>query len=133
MKKLILILALLLITVTAQATSSQITNFTPPTSSLTPAQKAMLREQIALSRVSPNGYYKGILLAGRVKVVEDFPDFEVKVVNSLPDLCVLRVDSLPQAVGEWQFVDNFEDFSIKFVDSLEDFSIQFVDSLPGVN
>lgn len=36
-------------------------------------------------------------------------------------------------VGEWQFVDNFPDFTIEYVDNFPDFTIQFVDHFPGIN
>lgn len=132
MKKLILTLCLLLITTVAQAASIKTNDFTPSMSRLTPAQKAIMQEQIALSRVSKDGYYNGIFLAGRVKVVEHFPDINVKIDNHFPDLYVRRVNSLPLEIGEWQFVDSFEDFSIKFVEHFEDISIKFDDHFPGV-
>lgn len=132
MKKLILTLCLLLMTTVAQAASIKTNDFTPPMSRLTPAQKAIMQEQIALSRVSKDGYYNGIFLAGRVKVVEHFPDINVKIDNYFPDLYVRRVNSLPLEIGEWQFVDSFEDFSIKFVEHFEDISIKFDDHFPGV-
>lgn len=132
MKKLILTMCLLMLTAAAQAAPALATNLTPHTAVLTPAQKAILMERIALSRVSKDGYYKGIFLAGRVKVVEHFPDINVKIDNYFPDLRVRRVNSLPLAIGEWQFVDSFEDFSIKFVEHFEDISITFDDHFPGV-
>lgn len=133
MKKLILTMCLLMLTAAAQAAPSLFIHHNQFATSLTPAQKAMLQEQIALSRVSKDGYYKGIFLAGRVKVVEHFPDINVKIDNYFPDLRVRRVNSLPLAIGEWQFVDSFEDFSIKFVEHFEDISITFDDHFPGVN
>lgn len=122
MKKLILTMCLLMLTAAAQAAPTLPTDFTPHTAALTPAQKAMLQEQIALSRVSKDGYYKGIFLAGKVKVVENFPDLKVKIVNHFPD-----------DIGEWQFVEYGEDFRIKFVEHFEDITIKFVDHFPGVN
>ena len=77
--------------------------------------------QTLSSAVSAAGYYKGIRLAGKVRVVEHFPDIKVKVVNNFPD-----------EIGEWQFVEHFEDFSIQYVDSFEDIRVQFVTSFPGV-
>lgn len=122
MKKLILTMCLLMLTAAAQAAPTLPTDFTPHTAALTPAQKAMLQEQIALSRVSKDGYYKGIFLAGKVKVVENFPDLKVKIVNHFPD-----------DIGEWQFVEYGEDFRIKFVEHFEDITIKFVDHFPDVN
>lgn len=132
MKKLLLALCLML-TNTALAAPTLAVDFKPPTTSLSPAQKVMLKERIALSRVSKDGYYKGIFLAGRVKVVEHFPDINVKIDNYFPDLYVRRVNSNPLEIGEWQFVDSFENFSIKFVEHFEDISIKFNDHFPGVN
>lgn len=132
MKKLILTVCLLMLTAAAHAAPSMTANFTPSASSLTPAQKVMLQEQIALSRVSKDGYYKGIFLAGKVKVVENFPDIKVKIVNHFPDLKVRRVDHFPDDIGEWKFVEYGEDFRIKFVEHFEDITIKFVDHFPGV-
>lgn len=133
MKKFILTMCLLMLTAAAQAAPTLPTDFTPHTAFLTPAQKAMLQKQIALSRVSKDGYYKGIFLAGKVKVVENFPDLKVKIVNHFPDLKVRRVDHFPDDLGEWQFVEYGEDFRIKFVEHFEDITIKFVDHFPGVN
>lgn len=94
---------------------------------LLPIQQAMANP------ISSNGYYKGIFLGGKVKVVNHFADFRVKVVHSFPDLKVKEVSSFPDSVGEWQFVDNFPDFTIEYVDNFPDFTIQFVDHFPGIN
>ena len=75
----------------------------------------------AASPINQDGYFKNIRMAGRVKVVEHFGDVKVKVVSSFPD-----------GIGEWQFVDYGEDFTIEYVDSFPDIRIQFVDSFPGV-
>lgn len=75
----------------------------------------------------------GIKLNGKVKIVNAFADFEVKKVNAFEDLRVKVVNALPSSCGEWQFVDAFEDFSIKFVDAFEDFSIKEVEAFPGIN
>ena len=77
-------------------------------------------------------FSKNIRLAGRVRVVDSFPDLKVQVVSSFPDLKVKTVDSFPDDIGEWQFVDYGEDFTIQFVDSFPDIRIEFVDSFPGV-
>ena len=82
--------------------------------------------------VSKDGYYNGIKLCGKVKVVKSFADIKVQVVNSFPDLKVKRVSSFPDEIGEWQFVDSFPDFTIQFVDSFPDIKIQYVNSFPGV-
>ena len=86
----------------------------------------------AASAINRDGYFKGIRLAGRVKVVTSFPDIKVQVVNSFPDLCVKPVNSFPNEIGEWQFVDHGEDFKIQYVNSFPDIKIQFVNHFPGV-
>ena len=86
----------------------------------------------AAGAVTKDGYYKGIKLCGKVKVVKSFADIKVQVVKSFPDLKVLRVSSFPDKIGQWQFVDAFPDFTIQFVDSFPDIKIQYVDSFPGV-
>lgn len=83
--------------------------------------------------VTKDGYYKGIKLCGKVKVVKNFADIKVQVVKSFPDLKVKKVTSFPDKIGEWQFVDSFPDFTIQFVDSFPDIKIQYVSSFPGVS
>lgn len=75
---------------------------------------------------------KGIPLHGQVRVVEAQATFDVRVVESQADLDVRLVDSFPDECGEWQFVENGEDFTVRFVDFGEDFSIRFVEAFPGV-
>ena len=82
--------------------------------------------------VTKDGYYNGIKLCGKVKVVKSFADIKVQVVKSFPDLKVQKVSSFPDKIGQWQFVDSFPDFTIQFVDSFPDIKIQYVDSFPGV-
>lgn len=86
----------------------------------------------AASAINKDGYYKGIKLCGKVKVVEHFADIKVKVVNSFPDLKVKVVDSFPNNIGEWKFVEYGEDFTIQFVESFPDIKIKYVTSFPGV-
>ena len=43
---------------------------------------AMTIPAMAASAVNKDGYYKGLKLCGRVKVVEHFADIKVKYVNS---------------------------------------------------
>ena len=76
---------------------------------------------IPYGAVGRDGYFKGIRLAGKVQVVNSFPDLKVK-----------RVDNFPDKIGEWKFVDNFPDFTIQYVKSFPDIKIQFVNSFPGV-
>ena len=86
----------------------------------------------AASVVNADGYYKGIKLCGKVRVVEHFADIKVKVVDSFPDLRVKVVSSFPDDVGEWQFVEYGEDFTVQFVESFPDIKIKYVNSFPGV-
>ncbi|MBP3730144.1 MAG: hypothetical protein J6I40_01575 [Mailhella sp.] len=82
--------------------------------------------------VTKDGYFNGIRLAGKVKVVESFPDIKVQVVNSFPDIDVQVVNAFPDAVGKWQMVENFPDFTIQFVNSFPDIKVRFVNAFPGV-
>ncbi len=75
----------------------------------------------------------GTLLAGKVKIVENFADFKVKVVNSFPDLKVKVVDHFADDCGEWKFVESFPDFTVQFVDAFPDFTIKFVEHFPGLD
>ncbi|HCB94059.1 MAG TPA: hypothetical protein DEP57_09720 [Selenomonas sp.] len=87
---------------------------------------------MAATTVNADGYYKGIKLCGKVKVVEHFADIKVKVVDSFPDLRVKVVSSFQDDVGEWQFVEYGEDFTVQFVESFPDIKIKYVNSFPGV-
>ena len=64
----------------------------------------------AATKINSDGYYKGIRLAGKVKVVEAFPD----------------------NIGQWQFVEAFPDFTIQFVNAFPDIKIQYVNAFPGL-
>ena len=79
------------------------------------------QQLIPYGAVSKDGYFKGVRLAGKVKVVKNFPDLKVK-----------KVSNFPNKIGEWQFVENFPDFTIQFVDNFPDIKIQYVDNFPGV-
>jgi len=76
--------------------------------------------------------FNGIKLAGKVKVVDSFPDIRVKAVSSFPDVKVKKVRSFASDCGEWQFVDSFADFKIQYVDSFPDVEVAWVDSFPGM-
>lgn len=76
--------------------------------------------------------FRGTRLAGKVKVVDSFPDVRVKAVSSFPDIKVKEVDAFADDCGEWQFVDSFPDFTIQYVDSFPDFEIAWVESFPGI-
>ena len=82
--------------------------------------------------VSRDGYYKGIKLAGKVKIVRNFGDIKIKVVNSFPAIRVKLVDAFPRDIGEWEIVDYGEDFTVEIVNSFPDVRVEFVDSFPGV-
>ena len=86
----------------------------------------------AASKINSDGYYKGIRLAGKVKVVDAFPDIKVQIVNSFPDLKVQVVEAFPDKIGQWQFVESFPDFTIQFVNAFPDIKIQYVNSFPGL-
>ena len=82
--------------------------------------------------ISSDGYFNGIKLCGRVRVVNSFADIKVQIVNSFPDLKVKKVSAFPDNIGEWQFVNGGEDFTIQFVDAFPDIKIKFVDAFPGL-
>ncbi|WP_052554980.1 hypothetical protein [Enhygromyxa salina] len=82
--------------------------------------------------VSDQCTFNGIKLAGKVKVVDSFPDVRVKAVSSFPDVKVKKVTSFASDCGEWQFVDSFADFEIQYVDSFPDVEVAWVDSFPGL-
>lgn len=84
------------------------------------------------SPISSDGYFNGIKLCGKVRIVDAFPDIKVQVVNAFPDLRVRKVSCFPDELGEWQFVTVGEDFTIQFVDAFPDIKIQFVEAFPGL-
>jgi uncharacterized protein YlzI (FlbEa/FlbD family) len=86
----------------------------------------------AVTKINSDGYYKDIRLAGKVKVVEAFPDIKVQIVNSFPDLKVQVVEAFPDNIGQWQFVEAFPDFTIQFVNAFPDIKIQYVNAFPGL-
>ena len=90
------------------------------------------QQLIPYGAVSKDGYFKGIRLAGKVKVVKNFANIKVQVVKNFPDIKVKKVSNFPNKIGEWQFVENFPDFTIQFVDNFPDIKIQFVENFPGV-
>ncbi len=76
--------------------------------------------------------YKGVKLAGNVKFVDAFPDFEIKIVDAFPDINVKMVDAFPDECGKWKKVDAFPDFTVKVVDAFSDFDVKYVDAFPGL-
>ena len=71
-------------------------------------------------------------VSAAVLCAADFPDLRVQVVGSFPDLRVKKVSHFPDAIGEWQFVEHGEDFTVQFVDHFPDLTIEYVDAFPGV-
>lgn len=76
--------------------------------------------------------FGGMPLHGKVAVVDSSPDIKVQRVSSFPDLDVQKVDAFPDECGQWQFVEEFPDFTIQYVDSFPDVKVRFVDSFPGI-
>ena len=79
-----------------------------------------------------NCTFHGIPLKGKVKVVTSFPDIKVKLVGNFEDISVKVVATFPDHCGEWQFVENFPDFTIQYVTDFPDIKIKFVENFPGV-
>ena len=92
----------------------------------------MSASAMAATVINRDGYYKGIKLCGKVKIVDCFPDIKVKAVDAFPDLKVQVVSAFPNEIGKWQFVEYGEDFKVQFVDSFPDIKIKFVNAFPGV-
>lgn len=82
--------------------------------------------------INDGGYFNGIKLCGKVKVVDHFPDIKVQIVSAFPDLKVKIVEHFPDKIGEWQFVESGEDFTVQFVDAFPDIKIKYVTSFPGL-
>jgi hypothetical protein len=78
-------------------------------------------------------FAKGIYLAGKVQVVNNFPDLKVQLVKNFPDIKVQQVKNFPNKCGQWQFVENFPDFKIQIVKNFPDIKVQFVNNFPGVS
>lgn len=95
-------------------------------------QTASSGSSMGTGTIAADCTFRGKLLAGKVKVVDSFPDIRVKAVSSFPDLKVKKVSSFADACGEWQFVESFPDLKIQYVDSFPDIEIAWVDSFPGM-
>ena len=76
--------------------------------------------------ISDDCTWNGIELHGDVQIVESFADIDVEIVTSFPDLEVKVVESFPDDCGEWKFVENFPDFTVR------DIEIKYVTSFPGL-
>ena len=86
----------------------------------------------AKNDVTPNCRYKGIPLYGKVRIVKSFGDLKVKYVETFPDLKVQYMTNFPAQCGEWQIVDNFEDFTIEIVEHFADIKVKKVKTFPGL-
>lgn len=69
---------------------------------------------------------------GKIKIVDNFPDYKVKIVTVAADLHVKEVNSFPDSSGKWKIVDHFPDFKIQIVTHFSDFTIKYVDHFPGI-
>lgn len=101
----------------------------------TPSRFSMMPEwQKAeiIQGISSDCTYDGIKLAGKVQIVESFPDIKVEMVSSFPDIKVKWVSSFPDDCGEWQEVSSFPDFKIQIVTSFPDIKAEEVTSFPGL-
>ena len=67
-----------------------------------------------------------INLCGEVKEVENDEDYRVRITDYTPDLVVRKVEYRSNTPGEWKFVENDPDFTVKFVGNAEDFTIRFI-------
>lgn len=99
----------------------------------TPQMPAPAAATMGTGNVDRDCTFNGIKLAGKVKVVDSFPDVRVQVVRRFPDLKVKKVKSFASDCGEWQFVDSFADFKIQYVESFPDVEVAWVDSFPGLD
>ena len=95
-------------------------------------QNTPINPDCTIEKRCSNGEIMRIPLHGKVKIVKAFGDFKVQVVSNFEDLNVKLVEHFPNNCGEWQIVENFEDFSIEIVDAFPDFTIKYVDAFPGV-
>lgn len=84
--------------------------------------------------ITKDGYFRGVKLAGTVRIVSSHADFRVRIVNSFPDLKVKVVTCCAKEPGEWEITESaLADFSVQIVNSFPDFDIEFVRAFPGVN
>jgi hypothetical protein len=98
----------------------------------TVARFAKAQQEAGTGNVGEDCTFRGIKLAGKVKVVDSFPDIRVKAVSRFPDVKVKRVESFADECGEWQFVESFPDFKIQYVESFPDVEVTWVESFPGL-
>lgn len=84
--------------------------------------------------ISKDGYFRGVKLAGCVRIVESGGDFKVRIVDSCEDLRV-EIDNAASRTskpGHWRFVTRGGDFTIRIVTACEDFSIRLDECCAGV-
>lgn len=79
-----------------------------------------------------NCTWNDIPLHGKVEIKASGGDIKIQVKTNFPDLKVDVVSIWPDKCGEWQFVENWGDFSITFVDHWPDITIKFVENFPGI-
>ena len=116
---------------TGSASAGQLDFVSSTVSAMTPT--VVVGSGAGTGNVSDDCTFRGIKLAGKVKVVDSFPDVRVKIVRSFPDLRVKKVESFADECGEWQFVDSFADFTIQYVDQFADVEAVFVEHNPGTD
>jgi hypothetical protein len=97
-----------------------------------PDQPTVIPAPSGTGNLAADCTFHGKKLAGKVKIVDSFPDVRVKAVSSFPDLKVKKVTSFADECGEWEMVDSFADVKVQFVDSFPDIEIAWVDSFPGM-
>lgn len=85
--------------------------------------------------ISKDGYFRGVKLAGKVRIVEHGADFKVRVVEHGEDLKVKvsQYASQTDGAGRWRFVQYGADFKIRFVEYGGDFKIRFDEVSYGVS
>jgi hypothetical protein len=68
---------------------------------------------------------KGLLLYGKVQIVDRSPDLRVEIVSGFSDIEVDTVTYTPSKCGEWKFVDRSPDIKVQYVSSGADLKIRF--------
>jgi len=73
-------------------------------------------------------------LFGRVKFVNSGADFRIRFTEqSRPDLYIRFVSRPAVKCGEWQVVDDAQDFTVQIVDYAEDFVVKYNTNVTGLN
>ena len=71
-------------------------------------------------------------LYGKVKIVDCFEDIKVKIVDCFEDVDIKIVDCFEDSCGKVKIVDSFEEVKVKIVDCFEDVKVKIVDCFEGV-